>query len=100
MLAKLGETFKKQGWGWLWTEGTAHPSLEQVLDVGGFGYPAMTVVSAKKAKYSSLTGSFSHDGIQVKILGSKPFLGTVRATCNTLLTTLVLIGYPRTTLII
>jgi len=68
MLAKLGETFKKQGWGWLWTEGTAHASLEQVLDVGGFGYPAMTVVSAKKAKYSSLTGSFSHDGIQVKLL--------------------------------
>jgi hypothetical protein len=66
MLAKLGETFKKQGWGWLWTEGTAHASLEQVLDVGGFGYPAMTVVSSKKAKYSSLTGSFSHDGIQVE----------------------------------
>ena len=63
MLNKMGDKFKKQGWGWLWAEGTAHTELEQSLDVGGFGYPAMTVVSSKKMKYSSLTGSFGHDGI-------------------------------------
>ena len=62
-LNKMGDKFKKQGWGWLWAEGTAHTELEQSLDVGGFGYPAMTVVSSKKMKYSSLTGSFGHDGI-------------------------------------
>lgn len=63
MLTKMGDKFKKQGWGWLWTEGAVHFDLEKAVDVGGFGYPAMTVVSAKKMKYSSLTGSFGHDGI-------------------------------------
>ena len=70
MLTKLGDKFKKQNWGWLWAEGTAHPELEQSLDVGGFGYPAMTVVSVKKMKYSSLTGSFGHDGIHEVIINS------------------------------
>jgi protein disulfide-isomerase A6 len=34
-----------------------------LLDVGGFGYPALAVVSAKKMKFSTLTGSFGADGI-------------------------------------
>jgi len=63
MLTKLGDKFKKQGWGWLWTEGATQLKLEDSLNVGGFGYPALSVVSAKKMKYSILTGSFSNDGI-------------------------------------
>ena len=63
MLTKMGDKFKKQGWGWLWSEGAAQSKLEESVDVGGFGYPAMAVVSAKKAKYSILTGSFGHDGV-------------------------------------
>ena len=63
MLTKIADKFKKQGWGWLWTEGTAQGKLEESVDVGGFGYPALAVVSAKKMKYSVLTGSFGHDGI-------------------------------------
>lgn len=31
--------------------------------MGGFGYPAMVVLSHKKMKYSTLTGSFSYDGL-------------------------------------
>jgi protein disulfide-isomerase A6 len=30
MLTKMGDKFKKQGWGWLWSEGTAQPELEEV----------------------------------------------------------------------
>ena len=56
MLTKLGDKFKKQGWGWLWSEGAAQLKLEDALNVGGFGYPALSVVSAKKMKYSILTG--------------------------------------------
>jgi protein disulfide-isomerase A6 len=41
----------------------AQPDLEAAVDVGGFGYPAMVVVSQKKMKYSILTGSFGYDGI-------------------------------------
>merc|ERR1711868_299674 len=50
-------------WGWLWSEGMAQPDLEAAVEVGGFGYPAMVVLSHKKMKYSTLTGSFSYDGI-------------------------------------
>ena len=34
-----------------------------MLDIGGFGYPAMAVVNIKKMKYSLLRGSFSETGI-------------------------------------
>merc|ERR1719384_1531353 len=63
MLEKLGDKYKKQGWGSLWSEGAQQTKLEESLDVGGFGYPALAVVSAKKMKYSTLTGSFGFDGI-------------------------------------
>ncbi|XP_023336650.1 protein disulfide-isomerase A6 homolog [Eurytemora carolleeae] len=62
-LRKLGDKYKKKSWGWLWSEAVAQPDLEASVDVGGFGYPAMVVVSQKKMKYSILTGSFGFDGI-------------------------------------
>jgi len=62
-LTKLGDKYKKKQWGWLWSEAVAQPELEAAVDVGGFGYPAMVVVSQKKMKYSILTGSFGYDGI-------------------------------------
>merc|ERR1712117_105410 len=62
-LQKLGDKYKKKDWGWLWTEGMAQPDLENAVEVGGFGYPAMVLLSHKKMKYSTLTGSFSYDGI-------------------------------------
>jgi len=62
-LAKLGDKYKKKQWGWLWAESMAQMDLEQAVDVGGFGYPAMVVLSHKKMKYSVLTGGFSYDGI-------------------------------------
>jgi len=62
-LTKLGDKYKKKDWGWLWAESMAQMDLEQAVDVGGFGYPAMVVLSHKKMKYSTLTGSFSYDGI-------------------------------------
>lgn len=62
-LTKLGDKYKKKDWGWLWSEAVAQPDLEQAVDVGGFGYPAMVVISHKKMKFSTLTGSFSYDGI-------------------------------------
>ncbi|XP_062554020.1 protein disulfide-isomerase A6 homolog [Armigeres subalbatus] len=63
ILAKMGEKYKKKQWGWLWSEGGAQPEIENILDIGGFGYPAMAVVNVKKMKYSLLRGSFSEDGI-------------------------------------
>ncbi|KAG5880025.1 hypothetical protein JTB14_032200 [Gonioctena quinquepunctata] len=63
LLTDLGEKFKQNMWGWIWSEAGSQPELENAFDIGGFGYPAMAVVSPKKLKYSILRGSFSKDGI-------------------------------------
>ncbi|KAF2879883.1 hypothetical protein ILUMI_26293 [Ignelater luminosus] len=63
ILKDMGEKYKKNMWGWTWSEAGAQSVLENALDIGGFGYPAMAVVSVKKMKYSLLRGAFSKDGI-------------------------------------
>ncbi|KAG8196475.1 hypothetical protein JTE90_012293 [Oedothorax gibbosus] len=63
ILKKVGERFRKNQWGWVWAEAMAQPQLEDSLGIGGFGYPAMAVVNARKMKFSVLRGSFSYDGI-------------------------------------
>ncbi|XP_054156568.1 protein disulfide-isomerase A6 homolog [Oppia nitens] len=62
-LKKIGEKFKKNKWAYLWIEAMAQPEVEESLEIGGFGYPAMAVVNVRKMKYSLLRGSFSYDGI-------------------------------------
>ncbi|TMW51263.1 hypothetical protein DOY81_003649 [Sarcophaga bullata] len=62
-LRTLGDKFKQKQWGWAWSEATAQSELEESLEIGGFGYPAMAVVNFKKMKFSVLKGSFSQDGI-------------------------------------
>uniref|UniRef100_A0A146M2T9 protein disulfide-isomerase n=1 Tax=Lygus hesperus TaxID=30085 RepID=A0A146M2T9_LYGHE len=62
-LNDMGEKFKQKLWGWVWAEAGAQPDLETALEIGGFGYPAMAVLNAKKMKFSILRGSFSNDGI-------------------------------------
>ncbi|XP_012254956.1 protein disulfide-isomerase A6 homolog [Athalia rosae] len=63
VLKNLGEKYKKKMWGWVWAEAGTQPNIEEALEIGGFGYPAMAVVNVKKMKYSLLRGSFSEDGI-------------------------------------
>lgn len=63
ILKKVGNRFRKMRWGWIWAEAIAQPNLEDALEIGGFGYPAMAVVNARKMKYSILRGPFSYDGI-------------------------------------
>ncbi|TGZ56972.1 protein disulfide-isomerase A6 homolog [Temnothorax longispinosus] len=62
-LTSLGEKYKKKMWGWVWAEASAQPNIEDALEIGGFGYPALAAVNIKKMKYSLLKGSFSYDGI-------------------------------------
>lgn len=59
----MGDKYKTKQWGWLWFEAGAQQPIEEILDIGGFGYPAMAVVNIKKMKFSLLRGSFSKDGI-------------------------------------
>lgn len=63
MLREQADKFKQKQWGWLWAEGNAQQAVEDALDIGGFGYPAMAAVNIKKMKYSILRGAFSKDGI-------------------------------------
>jgi len=63
ILKKVGEKYKNQGWGYVWTEAMAQDTLEQSLGVGGFGYPALAAVSIKKGKCAIMRGSFSQDGV-------------------------------------
>jgi protein disulfide-isomerase A6 len=37
--------------------------IEQSLEIGGFGYPAMVAVNVKKAKYILMKGAFTKEGI-------------------------------------
>lgn len=63
ILREQADKFKQKQWGWLWAEGGQQIAVEEALDIGGFGYPAMAAVNLKKMKYSILRGAFSKDGI-------------------------------------
>lgn len=63
ILKELGDKYKQKQWGWIWAEAGAQPQVEESLEIGGFGYPAMAVANFKKLKYSQLRGSFSKTGI-------------------------------------
>nr|KAF6269382.1 protein disulfide isomerase family A member 6 [Pipistrellus kuhlii] len=63
VLLKLADKYKKKMWGWLWTEAGAQSELENALGIGGFGYPAMAAINARKMKFALLKGSFSEQGI-------------------------------------
>lgn len=63
IMKAMANKYKKKFWGWLWTEGGAQTELEDCLGIGGFGYPAMAAINARKMKYALLKGSFSEQGI-------------------------------------
>ncbi|PFX17788.1 Protein disulfide-isomerase A6 [Stylophora pistillata] len=61
--SEMGEKYKKKLWGWIWTEAGAQEKLEDAIGLGGFGYPAMVAVNARKMKYATLRGPFDNIGI-------------------------------------
>ncbi|KAM4041854.1 protein disulfide-isomerase A6 [Anomaloglossus baeobatrachus] len=63
VMLKMADKYKKKMWGWLWTEAGAQLDLETALGIGGFGYPAMAAINARKMKFALLKGSFSEQGI-------------------------------------
>jgi protein disulfide-isomerase A6 len=63
MLKTFAESYKRNGWTWLWVEGFRQPKLEESVGVGGFGYPAQVAINTRKGKYVILKGSFSQTGI-------------------------------------
>ncbi|NP_001007974.1 protein disulfide-isomerase A6 precursor [Xenopus tropicalis] len=63
VMMKMADKYKKKMWGWLWAEAGAQMDLETSLGIGGFGYPAMAAINARKMKFALLKGSFSEQGI-------------------------------------
>ncbi|XP_013413636.1 protein disulfide-isomerase A6 homolog isoform X2 [Lingula anatina] len=63
VMKELGDKYKGKQWGWVWAEAMQQPELEDSLGIGGFGYPAMAAMNARKMKYAILRGAFSKDGI-------------------------------------
>jgi protein disulfide-isomerase A6 len=63
ILKDLGEKFKKNIWGWVWAEAGSQLDVEDAFGIGGFGYPALAALNARKMKFAILKGPFSYDGI-------------------------------------
>lgn len=63
MLKNFAESYKRNGWSWLWVEGARQMQLEGSVGIGGFGYPAQVAINARKGKYVILKGSFGKEGI-------------------------------------
>lgn len=63
MLTNFADSYKRNGWAWLWAEGARQTKLEESVGIGGFGYPAQVAINARKGKYVVLKGSFSQEGI-------------------------------------
>ncbi|KAM8953881.1 protein disulfide-isomerase A6 isoform 2-T2 [Pelodytes ibericus] len=63
VMLKMADKYKKKMWGWLWAEAGSQIDLETALGIGGFGYPAMAAINARKMKFALLKGSFSDQGI-------------------------------------
>jgi protein disulfide-isomerase A6 len=63
LLRSMGEKYKRHQWSWLWTEAAAHSDLEAALSVGGFGYPVLAAVNAKKNVFVLMRGSFGESGL-------------------------------------
>lgn len=54
ILKELAEKFKRNLWGWVWTEAGKQPALEEAFGMGGFGYPAMAALNYRKMKFAML----------------------------------------------
>jgi protein disulfide-isomerase A6 len=63
ILAAQAKKYKKQGYGMVWAEAFTQPELEQALDVGGGGYPAMNAVNLKKMLNIPFFGGFDAETV-------------------------------------
>jgi len=68
LLRQLGDKHKKRMWAWVWSEAGSQMKVEEALNIGGFGYPALAAVNTRKMKFSLLKGSFSEKGLNEFLL--------------------------------
>jgi protein disulfide-isomerase A6 len=63
-LAGVARTFKAKSMNYVWAEGFSQQPLEGMLNQGGTGYPALTVINHKKDAYVNMVTAFSQASIE------------------------------------
>ncbi|XP_031105497.1 protein disulfide isomerase-like 2-3 [Ipomoea triloba] len=63
-LLSVAEKFKTKPYSYVWAAAGKQPDLEKHVGVGGYGYPALVVLSVKNQVYAPLKSSFQHDHIK------------------------------------
>ncbi|KAF8008173.1 hypothetical protein BT93_K1991 [Corymbia citriodora subsp. variegata] len=83
MLLSVAEKFKRSPYSFVWAAAGKQPDLEKLVGVGGYGYPALVALNAKKGAYAPLRSAFELNQIVEFVreagLGGKgnlPFEGT------------------------
>lgn len=83
MLLSAAEKFKRSPYSFVWASAGKQPDLEKLVGVGGYGYPALVALNAKKGAYAPLRSAFELNHIVEFVreagLGGKgnlPFEGT------------------------
>ncbi|CAH9089327.1 unnamed protein product [Cuscuta europaea] len=63
-LLSVAEKFKVKPYSYVWAAAGKQPDLEKYVGVGGYGYPAMVVLSVKNQLYVPLKSAFQPDQIK------------------------------------
>ncbi|XP_048435168.1 protein disulfide isomerase-like 2-3 [Pyrus x bretschneideri] len=62
-LLSVAEKFKRSPYSFVWAAAGKQPDLENRVGVGGYGYPALVALNAKKGAYAPLKSAFEVDQI-------------------------------------
>ncbi|KAK9285788.1 hypothetical protein L1049_024989 [Liquidambar formosana] len=62
-LLSVAEKFKRSPYSYVWAAAGKQPDLEKHVGVGGYGYPALVALNAKKGAYAPLRSAFELDQI-------------------------------------
>lgn len=57
-LLSVAEKFKRSPYSYVWAAAGKQPDLEQLVGVGGYGYPALVALNVKKRAYAPLRSAF------------------------------------------
>lgn len=62
-LLSVAEKFKRSPYSYVWAAAGKQPDLENRVGVGGYGYPALVALNAKKGAYAPLKSAFELEHI-------------------------------------
>lgn len=69
VLRSVAKKHRRRPLAYLWTAAGEQADLEQLVGVGGFGYPAVAAVSTKKGRYATMRGAFTEKDVSAFITG-------------------------------